>query len=205
MEFVWIGSPAVRGSALLALSILEVWSYLARIRWLRTLILAVSLVYLGILTATFFSIFHVVSLVSLQYPLFKYNILWWELIIVVGILTLAFGRIWCGYLCPFGALQDLLGSIVPLKVRPTSSTEGRLKFIKYGFLLVILCLFFATGKINLSNYEPFTTLFIRRGSLLGWTKVEFLEHCSQDKAGLEKDGWKDADIYIFTTEVFGEK
>lgn len=39
----------------------------------------------------------------------------------------------------------------------------------------------------------------------GWTKIELLEHCSQDKAGLGKDGWKDADIYIFTTEVFGDK
>jgi len=160
-----------RGWFLLALTLFALWSYLARIRWLRTLILAVCLVYLGIFTATFFSVFHVVSLVSLRYPLFKYNILWWELIIVVGILTLAFGRIWCGYLCPFGALQDLLGSIVPLKVRPTSSTDRRLKFIKYGFLLVILSLFFATGKINLSNYEPFTTLFIRHGSLLGWMLV----------------------------------
>ncbi len=39
----------------------------------------------------------------------------------------------------------------------------------------------------------------------GWSKIEFLEHCSRDKAGLGPDGWKEADIYIFTAEVFGEE
>jgi len=32
-----------------------------------------------------------------------------------------------------------------------------------------------------------------------------LGHCAHDKAGLEWDGWKTANIYIFTAMVFGEK
>jgi hypothetical protein len=39
----------------------------------------------------------------------------------------------------------------------------------------------------------------------GWTKEQFLGHCSQDKAGMGWDGWKDADIYIYTADVFSEK
>lgn len=39
----------------------------------------------------------------------------------------------------------------------------------------------------------------------GWSKEEFLGHCSADKAGLGWDGWKTADIYIFTATVFSEK
>jgi len=35
----------------------------------------------------------------------------------------------------------------------------------------------------------------------GWSKEEFLGHCSRDKAGLEWDGWKEAEIYIFTVLV----
>jgi AmmeMemoRadiSam system protein A len=38
----------------------------------------------------------------------------------------------------------------------------------------------------------------------GWTKEEFLGHCSQDKAGIGWTGWKDADIYIYTATVFSE-
>jgi MEMO1 family protein len=38
----------------------------------------------------------------------------------------------------------------------------------------------------------------------GWTLDEYLGHCSQDKAGLPWDGWKMADVYIFTAVVFAE-
>jgi len=39
----------------------------------------------------------------------------------------------------------------------------------------------------------------------GWSKEEFLGHCSQDKAFIGWDGWKTADIYIYEALVFGEK
>jgi len=41
----------------------------------------------------------------------------------------------------------------------------------------------------------------------GWTKIEFLEHCCSDKAGLSPDAWKKkgTEILIFTAEVFGEQ
>ncbi|HOZ30544.1 MAG TPA: AmmeMemoRadiSam system radical SAM enzyme [Bacteroidales bacterium] len=39
----------------------------------------------------------------------------------------------------------------------------------------------------------------------GWTLEEFLGHCSQDKAGIGYDGWKDADIYIYEAIIFSEK
>lgn len=38
----------------------------------------------------------------------------------------------------------------------------------------------------------------------GWDKETFLGHCARDKAGLEWDGWKTADIYIFSAIVFSE-
>jgi len=38
-----------------------------------------------------------------------------------------------------------------------------------------------------------------------WNLDEFLGHCSRDKAGLDWFGWKTADIFIFTADVFGEK
>ncbi len=39
----------------------------------------------------------------------------------------------------------------------------------------------------------------------GWTLDEYLGHCSRDKAGLPWDGYKMADIYTFTAEIFAEK
>lgn len=39
----------------------------------------------------------------------------------------------------------------------------------------------------------------------GWSKEEFLGHCSRDKAGLGWEGWKTAELYVFTADVFSEK
>jgi hypothetical protein len=38
-----------------------------------------------------------------------------------------------------------------------------------------------------------------------WTKEQFFGHCSQDKAGIGWDGWKDADLFVYEALVFGEK
>ena len=35
----------------------------------------------------------------------------------------------------------------------------------------------------------------------GWNAEEFLGHCARDKAGIGYWGWKDADLYIYQTEV----
>ncbi len=37
---------------------------------------------------------------------------------------------------------------------------------------------------------------------VNWTKEEFLGHCSQDKAHLGWDGWRDAELYVYEAIVF---
>ena len=38
----------------------------------------------------------------------------------------------------------------------------------------------------------------------GWTREQFLGHCARDKAGLGWEGWKNADISVFTVESIEE-
>ena len=38
----------------------------------------------------------------------------------------------------------------------------------------------------------------------GWTTEEFLGHCARDKAGIGWDGWKDAELYTYQTEIVEE-
>ena len=38
----------------------------------------------------------------------------------------------------------------------------------------------------------------------GWDLEQFLGHCARDKAHIGWNGWKEADIYIYETESFGE-
>lgn len=41
---------------------------------------------------------------------------------------------------------------------------------------------------------------------MGWNRIEFLEHCCAEKAGLPKDAWKKgAEIYIYSSQILDEK
>lgn len=41
---------------------------------------------------------------------------------------------------------------------------------------------------------------------MGWDRIEFLEHCCVEKAGLSKDAWKkDANIYIYSSQILSDK
>ena len=38
----------------------------------------------------------------------------------------------------------------------------------------------------------------------GWDTEEFLGHCARDKAGIGWDGWKEAELYTYQTEIVNE-
>lgn len=48
------------------------------------------------------------------------------------------------------------------------------------------------------------TLLPQVASDNNWDKLQFLEYCSQHKAGIGKDGWKDAELFIYQAIVFHE-
>jgi hypothetical protein len=39
----------------------------------------------------------------------------------------------------------------------------------------------------------------------GWNALQFLEHCSKYKAGLDWEGWKDAELYVYEAVVFSSE
>lgn len=40
---------------------------------------------------------------------------------------------------------------------------------------------------------------------MGWNKIEFIEHCCAEKAGLPRDAWKEgAEIFIYTSQILDE-
>lgn len=39
---------------------------------------------------------------------------------------------------------------------------------------------------------------------MNWTRIEMLEKCARDKAGIGKDGWKDAELFVYEAIIFKE-
>ena len=90
------------------------------------------------------------------------NPLRWLLIGFVIVATLAFGQVWCGWLCPFGALQELvarigrwlgLGTVVGRRV------DRRLRSVKFVLLALMLAVVFITAETGWAALDPMQFLF----------------------------------------------
>jgi polyferredoxin len=74
--------------------------------------------------------------------------------LLILLLTLVFGRAWCGWLCPLGVILDIL---TPRR-KPARPMPAALRSLKYGLLLVILAAALL-GNLTLLLLDPLTLLF----------------------------------------------
>lgn len=106
---------------------------------------------------------------------------------VIGLLTLfgaIFGRIICGWLCPFGLIQDLLHKIpFPKKIK-TFKWDKALRFLKYIILLIFVLLLPMFVVDIIGQGEPFFCKYIcPSGTLLGGIPLVLSNKPLQDLVG----------------------
>lgn len=74
-------------------------------------------------------------------------------------ITLIFGRIFCGWLCALGTLQDLFGRlgmrIFKRRFTIPKGLDGPLRYMKYGVLLGIIYFTWRTGQLVINSMDPF--------------------------------------------------
>ena len=80
------------------------------------------------------------------------------------------GGVFCGNLCPAGAVFELI-SLVGLRWRPPGSWERRLRQVKYLLALALLAAFLVTGLRDLLAGDPLLTMFRWQGGRRGWILV----------------------------------
>jgi len=72
------------------------------------------------------------------------------------IFALVFGRAFCGNICPFGFLQELLGKITKRKITVPKKLDKVLRLGKYLLLAVISLMAWTTATLWISPYDPWT-------------------------------------------------
>ena len=93
----------------------------------------------------------------------------WLLIGFAAGTAVLFGQVWCGYLCPFGALQELisrLGRRLGLRVYPDRPLEQGMRYMKYILLAIVLIIVWVTGDETWATFDPMQHVF--GGRLSGW-------------------------------------
>lgn len=163
-------SPAEVSWMLGLLALVTVAFFLKRDR-LRWVALVATFLYLGWFDGGFLSVSHITAVISVGPAVFLEDIPLLLFVVFTVVTTLLAGRVFCGFLCPFGALQDFLEKVVPGKFKrelPRALHE-RLYLVKYVCLAAILLPALAGSRASIfSFFEPFGTVFFLSSSIVLW-------------------------------------
>lgn len=137
---------------------------------LKYVTLAAAVGYLGFTKSQLISVVNVYGLMTGNMPVFRYSLAWYLFAGFTVVTTVLWGRLYCGRVCAFGALTQLLDRVVPARLRIDVPPwlERRAAWIKYGLLAATTAYFLATADIPAYRFvEPFW-MFTRRGSTAMW-------------------------------------
>lgn len=102
-----------------------------------------------------------------------------SLILALGVIitVLLFRRGFCGWICPFGAIQEFLGKITKKKIKIPKKLDFYLRYLKYLILIIIIVGTFITGILIFRDYDPFATFFhFGKGIFWEIESEEFFTH-----------------------------
>jgi NosR/NirI family nitrite reductase transcriptional regulator len=160
---------------LLGLVVLALVGYFLGSQTIRLVVLGVAVLFLGVMKGGGLSIYDVINFVGGNFAAFTTTAWRFFLVCVVALTSVLIGRFYCGWLCPFGALTEILNRALP-QSKPTVPIEidWRLRLVKYFVLIAILLAVFTLHWSRLASamietVEPFSTLFLLEGTLLAST------------------------------------
>ena len=125
---------------------------------LKYVTLVAAVVYLGVMKSNLLGVVDIFRIFSWQLPIFKYAIAWYLFTGFAIVSTIIWGRIYCGRICAFGALTQLMDRVVPKAWRydVPLRVEKRVNLIKYGVLAGVLVYYVVTRDMMIYRYvEPF--------------------------------------------------
>jgi polyferredoxin len=151
-------------------------SFLRKSVPLKYVTLVASVAILGVYKSHLVSITNVLGSLTGTWPLHAESLGFSALVIFTLVTTVLWGRVYCGRICAFGALTQLIDAIVPsrLKVRIPAALERRASYIKYGILFGAIGWYLVTHENSFYRYiEPFWMFSFEATTLL-WVGLGIL-------------------------------
>ncbi|MDX1646545.1 MAG: 4Fe-4S binding protein [Longimicrobiales bacterium] len=160
-----------RVALLLLVLALAVAAFTTRSEAAKWTSLTATLLLLGFVDGGFLSVSHITSGIWTGVDVFARDLHLLLLVAFTLATTLIWGRIFCGFLCPFGALQDFLDRLAPARWKRElpQRAHDRAVWIKFALLGVILLPALLGSRASVYHYfEPFGTVFFLSPSLPLW-------------------------------------
>jgi NosR/NirI family nitrous oxide reductase transcriptional regulator len=171
-----VRSQAVDLAVFAGFTVLALVSFFRKDKRLKYVTLAACVVLLGFWKSQLITIVNVFGLISLDLPILRYSLAWYLLATFTIVSTVLWGRLYCGRMCAFGALTQLMDATLPSSWRrePPLWLERRAALIKYGILATAILYFVVTRDRLIYRYiEPFW-MFGFHGSIVMWTLLAAL-------------------------------
>lgn len=136
-------------------------------RW-RWLLLVPVILGAGLVHNVQYSSSHVLAFLGTHWPAVGWGPAF-ALVVMVPLLVMSVGNIYCGYLCPFGLLQEVIGELRPRNWNPDPSPQvwRYARLLKYALLLVLVLGFALTRDARVASGDPLILVFGPAGSLAG--------------------------------------
>ncbi len=154
-----LGPQALDLTLLAAFIALALVSFFRKSVRLKYVALVAAVGYLGFYKSSLMSISDVFRLTDLSLPPFSYSLAWYLFSGFVVVSTVLWGRLYCGRICAFGALTQLMDAVLPKKIRidVPPAIERKAIWIKYGFLGALVLYYVITKDLArpVQYAEPF--------------------------------------------------
>jgi len=140
---------------------------LNKLRWVT---LVGGLIFIGFKYNTPISLSNVAGLLMGNFPEIGENLIWYVFLIGIPILTFFMGKnMYCFWLCPFGALQEILAKIGGGNFT-CNNKRLHVKATKIRYFLIYIALLgaFLLKSPGFTSFEPFPTLFGLQGLGVQW-------------------------------------
>lgn len=100
------------------------------------------------------------------------DIAWQSLIWFLALLpiTYLFGRVYCGWICHLGALQEFIYLPAKIKILQAEKTQKILRAIRIFFLIALIIQLFITKTNIFKHYDPFKVAF----NLIGTNTISWV-------------------------------
>jgi polyferredoxin len=135
------------------------FSFFRKSRPLKYVALVASVGYLGFVKSSLVSVSDIFRMTDLSLPPFQYSLTWYLFSGFVVVSTVLWGRLYCGRICAYGALTQLMDAIVPSKLRVEIpvTIERKAAWIKYGLLAMVVAYYLVTKDLAspVQYAEPF--------------------------------------------------